>query len=83
MQLPKASIKINIGKNPKDYIQIIGKSTAYKRSTVKLSQKGGEINALIQADDSRAMLASMQSLLKQIRVVNGVDQMIDELTEKV
>ncbi|HUB92755.1 MAG TPA: KEOPS complex subunit Pcc1 [Candidatus Saccharimonadales bacterium] len=54
----------------------------YKRSKVMISRKGEEISAVIEADDSRALLASAQSLLKQIRVVNGVDKMIDELTEK-
>lgn len=82
MHLPKAIIKIKLGKDPKDYIEIIGKSTTYKRSRIRMSRKGEEISALVEAKDSRALLASMQSLLKQLRVVAGVDSMLDELSGK-
>lgn len=82
MQLPEANITINVGKDPKDYIDIIGKSITYKRSNISLSQKGKEIKVVIEAKDSRALLASMQSLMKQFRIINNVDNMLETMTKK-
>jgi|GEM_PF-3572495 tRNA threonylcarbamoyladenosine modification (KEOPS) complex Pcc1 subunit len=82
MHLPEANITINVGKDPKDYIDIIGKSITYKRSNIRLSQKGKEIKAVIEAKDSRALLASMQSLMKQFRIINNVDNMLEKMTKK-
>ena len=69
-------MRIMTGNDPKDYIEIIGKSMTYKRSRVSLSRKGREVHAVVDADDSRAMLASLQSLTKQLKVVESVGSLL-------
>ncbi len=70
--MPRALMQMEIGKDSKVHIEIIGKAMAYKRSNVRLSRKEGRISAVVDAEDTRAMLASMQSILKQIRVIDSV-----------
>ncbi len=80
--MPKATVTIETGKDPKDYIEIIGKKLDFKRSKVRMSRKGRQISALVESNDSRALLAALQSLMKQLRIVNSVDKMLDEMAEK-
>lgn len=80
--MPNASITIDIGKNPKDYIDVIGASITYKRSRVKISQNGNLIKAEIDADDSRALLASIGSITKQFRIIGNVERILDGMSRK-
>lgn len=80
--MPTANITINIGKDPKDYIDVIGKSASYKRSKVKISQKGNQIMTVIEAQDSRALLASIGSVMKQLRIVNNIDNMLESIEKR-
>jgi tRNA threonylcarbamoyladenosine modification (KEOPS) complex Pcc1 subunit len=81
--MPDALISINNGKNNKDYIEIMGKSMDLKRSNVKLESRKGKIIARIKAEDSKALIASMQSFLKKISIVSSIDSKLETTTRKL
>jgi tRNA threonylcarbamoyladenosine modification (KEOPS) complex Pcc1 subunit len=70
--LPSAVIKIETG-NAKDYIDIIGNSLEYKRSRVDISEKGRSIKIEVEAEDTPALLASMQSAIRRMRIVANAE----------
>ena len=69
----RAVLKIEIGKNAKDYLDIIDKGIDYKRSRTRMTGGRGTITIEITAEDSRALIASMNGALKQLRIVSSVD----------
>jgi tRNA threonylcarbamoyladenosine modification (KEOPS) complex Pcc1 subunit len=78
MHVPSAKIEISLGKDPKDHLDVIEESMKYKRSTVKVSRGKGRILVDVQADDSLALLASIGSVIKQMKIVDGIDEMLNE-----
>ncbi len=81
--MPDARISINAGKDKKDYIEIMGKSMEFKRSGVKLKSSNGRIMATINAKDSKALLATMQSFLKKLSIVNAIDSKLEITARKL
>ncbi|MGB9732709.1 MAG: KEOPS complex subunit Pcc1 [Candidatus Micrarchaeia archaeon] len=78
----EAFLEINLGEKAKHYIKIIDMPKEYKRSKVKVSEKGGKIKVNIEAEDAVALIASLSSIIKQMRVVSAVDNIINNSTKK-
>jgi tRNA threonylcarbamoyladenosine modification (KEOPS) complex Pcc1 subunit len=78
MEMPSAKIEIDLGKNPKDHLEVIDRSLKYKRSTIKISNKKDRIIVDVKADDSLALLASVGSVMKQMKIVDGIHEMLCE-----
>lgn len=81
--MPDAKISINPGKDKKDYIEIMGKSTEFKRSGVKLESSNGRITAIINADDSKALLAAMQNFMRKLSIVSAIDSKLEITARKL
>jgi tRNA threonylcarbamoyladenosine modification (KEOPS) complex Pcc1 subunit len=45
----------------------------YKRSKLKIEEKGGKITVDIEANDPVALIASLSSIIKQMRVISSVN----------
>lgn len=76
VRMPSAEITIKVGRDGKDYIDITDKRIAYKRSRIAISSSGETISIKVDAEDPRALFASMNSILKQFRIISSVDEMI-------
>lgn len=74
----EASMTIKLGKKAKEYICLTGKDINYKRSSVKISGHKDSMEIAIKADDPRALLASANSVLKQLRIISEVDSLLDK-----
>jgi tRNA threonylcarbamoyladenosine modification (KEOPS) complex Pcc1 subunit len=64
--------------NAKDYIDVMESKLNYKRSDVKVSIKGNELDITINAKDNVALLASMQSVLKRIRIISNIESIFTQ-----
>lgn len=81
--MPRGEIVIGLGKDSKDYIEVIGSLAEYKRSSVKISGKGKGIRAVVEAEDSKALLSAMMGLLKKLTIANNVDEMLSRQSGKI
>jgi tRNA threonylcarbamoyladenosine modification (KEOPS) complex Pcc1 subunit len=79
--LLNATLRIRIGKDAKEYVKIVGKGERYKRGSISFSSKGNEIAVNVKADDAAALLASLNSALKQLRVVNEINSIFGSRTK--
>ena len=70
----KAQLIIELGKKAKDYIKVMDMPKEYKRSKLKIKEKGGKITLDIEANDPVALIASLSSIIKQMRVISSVDE---------
>ena len=73
-----ASIKLNLGKNAKEYFQLLDKRINYKRSRLKISSSGDTIHMEIQAQDPVALIASINSILKQFRIMGNAQKLFED-----
>jgi tRNA threonylcarbamoyladenosine modification (KEOPS) complex Pcc1 subunit len=73
----KAVLRIEM-ENAKDYLGIIDKKIDYKRSKVRITGDSKSITIEVSATDSRALLASLNGALKQLRIVSNVDLGLSE-----
>ncbi|MEM3820254.1 MAG: hypothetical protein QXM58_00745 [Candidatus Micrarchaeaceae archaeon] len=74
-EMPKAVIRISID-DARDYIKIMDKEIKYKRSKINIKEGKGSITINITSDDSRALLASMASIMKQLNVISSVKSLV-------
>ncbi len=74
--MSSARLKINFDSPAKDYVKIIGKGTKYKRGSVSFKATKNDLEISITANDPVAMLSSLSSAIKQLKVVSGVDSLI-------
>ena len=72
-----ARLTINLGKKAKEYVKVVGKGGKYKRGSVSFSEKEGAIVIDVEADDAVALLSSINSAVKQLRIVGEVDSLIE------
>ncbi len=68
----KAVLRIEM-ENAKDYLGVIEKKIDYKRSTVRITGDSKSITIEVRAEDPRALLASLNGALKQLRIASNVD----------
>ncbi len=75
----KASIILFDAKKANDYARVIDSKIGYKHSKVsaKVGPKGLMIT--VDADDQVSLFATMNSVLKQLRIIGNIDKRIDEL----
>ncbi len=69
----RAVLRIEVGKNVKEYLGVIDKRIDYRRSRVRITGSRSTIIIEVTAEDTRALLASMNGALKQLRIVSNVD----------
>lgn len=77
--MPEAQLTIDLGKDAKSFLRVMDKDIEFKRSNVKTTAKGNKITINIVADDSTALVASMNSMLKQMRVISEVKDAIKKV----
>jgi tRNA threonylcarbamoyladenosine modification (KEOPS) complex Pcc1 subunit len=77
--LVKGVVSIELGKDAKDYIKIMDKDLSFKRSTCRIRAKGNRIEITVEAADNVAMFASLNSALKQLRIISSVDSKLKRL----
>ena len=63
-----------MGEKAKDYIKLMDIPKEYKRSKLKIKEEGGKIRVDIEANDPVALIASLSSTIKQMRVISSVDE---------
>ena len=63
-----------MGEKARDYIKIMDIPKEYKRSKLKIEEKGGKIAVDIEANDPVALIASLSSMIKQMRVISSVNE---------
>ena len=62
-----------MGKKANDYIKVMDMPKKYKRSKLKIKEEGGKIRVDIEANDPVALIASLSSMIKQMRVISSVN----------
>ncbi len=73
----KASIRFELGNKAGDFFSVMDKKVDFKRSSAKLSKKGGNISIEIEADDPVALISTINSFMKQFRVISDVEKLTD------
>lgn len=79
--MPHANLKIDIGKDAGDYIEMMGKEFHYNRSDVKIHGRGNLIEIEVSARDPRALLGSINSTIKRLRIMGGADNLVTRLSK--
>ena len=69
----KAHLIIELGEKAGNYIKIMDMPKEYKRSKLKIREKGGKIEVDTEANDPVALIASLGSVIKQMRVISSVN----------
>ena len=57
-----------------NYTKIMGKSAKYKRGTVSTSDKAGVLTVRIEASDSTALRASLNTVMRELHVIESVSR---------
>lgn len=74
-----ASLKIGLGKGAEDCIRLLDKGVRYKRSSVKYRSGKGVLEIRVTAQDPVALVSSLNSALKQLRIITSVDKIVSKL----
>lgn len=77
-----ASLKIRLGEGARDCLRIVDKSVKYKRSSVKYKASKDFIEVNVSAADPVALVSSLTSALKQLRIIASVDKTVSKLAAK-
>ncbi len=72
----RAELQIYIGSNSKEYSSIMTKRTGIDGAKVRLSSDRKSIKAVIEADDSKKLLEATGSIVKELRVIDSVWQIV-------
>ncbi len=67
-----ARLEIELGDSTLDYADIMDSVREYKRSRISASGKNGTVTITVEAEDPRALLASLNGMLKQLRIISSV-----------
>ncbi|MDE1855020.1 MAG: hypothetical protein KGH57_01720 [Candidatus Micrarchaeota archaeon] len=73
--MPSAILRLRLGPKAKDYVRILGKGKKYKRGSLTFKAGTGTVDIRVEADDAIALLASVSSAVKQLKVVSDVDSL--------
>ncbi len=66
-----ATLYVEIGKDAKDYVKVMDKDISLKRSKMKVSTEKNKIKIEIEAEDNVALLSSLNSIIKQMRIIGN------------
>ncbi len=72
-------LKVQVGKGATDYLSVIDNKLDYERSKVRITRSKDSLTINVEAEDPRALLASLNGALKQLRVVSSVDTGLSEI----
>ena len=73
-----ANIRLNLGKNTREYFKLLDKGINYKRSKLKVKASGQTIILDIEADDPVALIASVNSILRQLRIIGNAEKLFTD-----
>lgn len=71
----KGSIRIWIGEGAKDIVSIANTDLSYNRSKMKVKAGKDLIQIDVEAQDAVALVSSMSSMLKQMKVITNVKEL--------
>lgn len=74
----KASIKFELGEKAQDYFSIMDKKVNFKKSKAKVTRKGGSISIEVEAQSPVALVSTINSFMKQIRIIGGIEKLTEE-----
>lgn len=72
-----AQMKLNLGLKAKDYVKLMDKKISYKRSSVRIKSTQNTVSVEVNAQDPVALVASLGSVLKQIRIIGNAESLFD------
>ncbi|MDE1855621.1 MAG: hypothetical protein KGH49_00040 [Candidatus Micrarchaeota archaeon] len=61
----------------KDYVKLMDKKISYKRSSVRIKSTQNTVSVEVNAQDPVALVASLGSVLKQIRIIGNAESLFD------
>ena len=70
-------MKLDLGKKAKFYTELLDKKINYKRSRVSVKRASNILTVEVKADDPVALVASMNSVLKQIRIIGNAEKLFE------
>ncbi|MDE1762158.1 MAG: hypothetical protein KGH59_03935 [Candidatus Micrarchaeota archaeon] len=70
---------MDLGERAKDYFAVMDKKLSYKRSSVAIKRRGQEIIVAIEAKDPIALVASLNSVIKQVRIIGNAEQLAEKI----
>lgn len=73
-----AKLTLKLGQRAKEFVEIVGKGEKYKRGSTSFKATADSIEIKVEANDPVALLASLASAIKQLRVVSDVDSLIKQ-----
>jgi tRNA threonylcarbamoyladenosine modification (KEOPS) complex Pcc1 subunit len=79
MERYKAKINIYIGNESKIIVSLMDREIKYKRSRITVKRHGGAIDITVHADDPVALISSINSVIKQLRVITRANKVMDSL----
>ncbi len=68
----KAELSIEIGKDSKEYSEIITKDIGIDGVKVRLSADKKSVRAVVESEDSKKLLEAVGSIVKEMRVIDSV-----------
>ncbi len=73
-------MKIDMGsaKEPKEYIKIMDKPQSHERSRTEIKKSGNSLVIRISAKDAHSLMASLNSVAKQLRIISNTSALISE-----
>ena len=77
--MPKSQILIELD-NPEDYFEIL-EGDKFKDSKVDMKVKGKTLQVKIVSKDPRALVATLGSVIKQVRIVNQTMDLVKNNTK--
>ncbi|MDE1825360.1 MAG: hypothetical protein KGH61_01790 [Candidatus Micrarchaeota archaeon] len=72
-----ASIRLSLGEKSSDYMSLLDKLAKHKRSSVLIKKSKDAILIDVKADDPIALIASINGVLKQIRIIGNADKLFE------
>lgn len=72
----EANLTLRLGPRAKDFVKIVGRGEKYKRGSISFKATKEAIEIRVEANDPVALLASVASAIKQLKVVSDVSSLI-------
>ena len=73
-----AELKLNLGDNCDDIYKILDKGIKFKRSNIRFEKSKNSITINVEAQDQIALIAAINSVLKQIRIISDAGKLFQK-----
>ena len=73
-----ANVRLNLGKRAREYFKLLDKGIIYKRSRLKIRADPQTISIEIEAEDPIALIASLNSVLRQLRIIGNAERLLED-----